>query len=128
MGIKNSTRPRMRRVATVIAAFGALTMSSGVALLATATSADAAVNKVGICHATSSDSNPYVFISVDDDSAKLKGHLMHREDPNKQWKSDGTFEGVEHSDGDAKPDLIGSFTDDQGVFHEYDGDITAASC
>jgi hypothetical protein len=119
----------MRRVATVIAAFGALTMSSGVALLATATSADAAaVNKVAICHATSSDTNPYVFILVDDDSAKLKGHLQHRNDPNKTWKSDGIFEGVAHSDGDAKPDLIGSFTDDQGVFHQYDGDITAASC
>jgi len=128
MGIKKSTRSRMRRVATVIAAFGALTASSGVALMATATSADAAVNKVGICHATSSDSNPYVFILVDDDSAKLKGHLQHREDPNKKWKSDGSFEGVDHNDGDAKPDLIGSFTDDQGVFHQYDGDITAASC
>lgn len=129
MGINHSTRPRLRRVATVIAAFGALTMSSGIALLATATSADAAaVNKVNICHATSSDTNPYVFISVDDDSAKLKGHLMHRQDPNKKWKTDGTFEGVAHSAGDPKPDLIGSFTDDQGVFHQYDGEITSASC
>src|SRR5690349_11573524 len=121
MGINHSTRPRLRRVATVIAAFGALTMSSGVALLATATSADAAANKVNICHATSSDTNPYVFIQVDDDSAKLKGHLMHRQDPNKKWKTDGTFENVAHSAGDPKPDLIGSFTDDQGVFHQYDG-------
>ncbi|MFL6022442.1 MAG: hypothetical protein ACJ72O_03815 [Marmoricola sp.] len=118
----------MRRVATVIAAFGALTMSSGVALLATATSADAAVNKVNICHATSSDTNPYVFIQVDDDSAKLKGHLMHREDPNKRWKTAGTYEGATHVADQAKPDLIGSFTDDQGVFHQYDGDITSASC
>jgi len=104
-------------------------MSSGIALLATATTADAAaVNKVNICHATSSDTNPYVFIQVDDDSAKLKGHLMHREDPNKKWKTDGTYEGKTHSAGDPKPDLIGAFTDDQGVHHDYDGDITSASC
>ena len=128
MGNKKLTRPRMRRVATVIAAFGALTMSSGVALLATATPADAVANKVGICHATNSDSNPYVFITVDDDSVKLKGHLAHRETPNKTWKSAGTFEGAAHSAGALKPDLIGSFTDDQGVFHQYDGNITAASC
>ncbi|MFL6105866.1 MAG: hypothetical protein ACJ72L_02810 [Marmoricola sp.] len=118
----------MRRVATVIAAFGALTMSSGVALLATAPAADAAKNPVNICHATGSDSNPYVFITVDDDSVKLKGHLKHREDPNKKWKAEGTYEGVHHNAGDPKPDFIGSFTDDQGVFHEYDGDITSASC
>src|SRR5690349_20960993 len=126
MGTKNSARP-MRRLATFTAALGMLVMSSGAALMLTATPANAA-NKVGICHATSSDSNPYVFISVDDDSVKLKGHLQHREDPNKKWKTDGTFEGVDHEDGDAKPDLIGSFTDDQGVFHEYDGEITAESC
>lgn len=128
MGIKKSTRPRLRRVATVIAAFGALTMSSGVALLATAPTADAAANKVAICHATNSDTNPYVFILVDDDAAKLKGHLMHRNDPNKTWKSAGTYEGVAHNAGSAKRDFIGSFTDDQGVFHQYDGDITSASC
>jgi len=128
MGNKTATkRPALRRLATFTAALGMLTMSSGVALMVTAAPANAA-NKVGICHATSSDSNPYVFISVDDDSAKLKGHLKHLTEPNKTWKSDGTFKGVPHEDGDAKRDLIGSFTDDQGVFHLYDGDITEADC
>ncbi len=128
MGNKTATkRPALRRLATFTAALGMLVMSSGVALMVTATPANAA-NKVGICHATSSDTNPYVFITVDGDSAKLKGHLAHREDPNKTWKSDGTFNGVPHEAGDPKRDLIGSFTDDQGVFHEYDGDITAADC
>jgi hypothetical protein len=121
----------MRRIATLAAALGALTMSSGVALMVTASPANAA-NKVGICHATSSDSNPYVFISVDDDSAKLKGHLQHLTDPNKHWKSDGSFTfhnvAIPHVDGGAKRDFIGSFTDDQGVFHLYDGEITAADC
>ena len=65
---------------------------------------------VGICHATSSATNPYVFIVVDDDSAKFKGHLMHRQDPNKKNGAD----------------LISDFTDTAGVFHKYDGVITSA--
>ncbi len=124
---RSKTSKPLRRLATITAAAGMLVLSSGVALMVTATPANAA-NKVGICHATNSDSNPYVFISVDDDSVKLKGHLKHRSAPNKHWKSDGTFNGDAHEDGDAKPDLIGSFTDDEGVFHEYDGVITEASC
>jgi hypothetical protein len=110
---------------------GALVMSSGVALMVAATPANAAQSQhvpVGICHATSSDTNPYVFITVDDDSAKFKGHLMHRNSPNKQWKSAGTFEGVDHAAGDPKPDFISDFTDTNGVFHKYDGNITSASC
>jgi len=76
---------------------------------------------VNVCHATSSDSNPFVFITVDDDSVKLRGHLMHRNDPNKTWKSDGLYNGVEHSAGDPKPDRIESYTGTDGVFHELDG-------
>jgi LPXTG-motif cell wall-anchored protein len=68
---------------------------------------------VGICHATSSATNPYVFIVVDDDSAKFKGHLMHRNDPNKKNGRD----------------YISDFTDTAGVFHKYDGVITSiANC
>ncbi len=127
MGNRTFTKPALQRLTTFVAALGMLTLSSGVALMVSAGPAHAA-NKVGICHATSSDTNPYVFISVDDDSAKLKGHLQHLTDPNKQWKSEGSFNGVPHQDGDAKRDLIGSFTDDQDVFHEHDGDITEADC
>jgi hypothetical protein len=36
--------------------------------------AGAQVTKVDICHRTASDTNPYVFISVDDDSLS-PGHL-----------------------------------------------------
>jgi hypothetical protein len=125
-----STAPktaRRRRAAMIVGALGALVMSSGLTLMVSASPASAA-NKVGICHATSSDSNPYVYISVDDNSVKLKGHLMHRQSPNKTWKSAGTFNGVPHAAGAAKGDLIGSFTDDQGVFHLYDGNVTAATC
>lgn len=83
---------------------------------------------VNVCHATSSDTNPFVFITVDDDSVKFAGHLMHRNEPNKHWKSDGFWNGVEHHAGDAKADLIGDYTDAAGNVHTYDGDITEAFC
>jgi hypothetical protein len=135
MGIKmKNKRTSARRAATFLAAIGVLVLSSGVALMVTATSASAAKNPVNVCHATGSDSNPYVFIVVDDDSIwstkkhEWRGHGTHRADPNKTWKSAGTFEGVHHDAGAPKPDFIGSFTDDDGVFHAMDGNITAASC
>ena len=81
---------------------------------------------VNVCHATSSDTNPFVFITVDDDSVKLKGHLMHRDDPNKTWKSDGVYNSVFHSAGDPKADRIESYTGTDGVYHELDG--TFDSC
>jgi len=131
MGNKRATKGT-RRVAAFLAALGVLVMSSGVALMLSATPANAAQGQhvpVGICHATSSDTNPYVFITVDDDSAKFRGHLKHRDDPNKHWKTDGTYElGGAHSAGDLKRDYIASFVDSDGVAHNLDGDITAASC
>jgi uncharacterized repeat protein (TIGR01451 family) len=80
---------------------------------------------VNVCHATNSDTNPYVFITVDDDSVKFQGHLAHRNTPNKTWKSDGIFRGHPVKAGDAKPDLIGDYTDKNGVLHVYDGVITS---
>jgi hypothetical protein len=133
MGNKTaSKRTTARRAATFLAAAGALVMSSGVALMVAATPAHAAKEQhvpVGVCHATSSDTNPYVFIVVDDDSTKLKGHLMHRDHPNKHWKNDGTYElGGDHSAGDLKRDYIASYVDSDGVQHALDGNITAESC
>lgn len=95
----------LRRLATFTAAIGMLVASSGVALMVTASPANAAT-KVGICHATSSDSNPYVYISVDDDSVKYQAHLAHRNTPNKTWKNAGTFNGIPHAAGAPKADLI----------------------
>ena len=82
---------------------------------------------VNVCHATNSDTNPYVFITVDDDSTKFQGHLAHRNTPNKTWKSDGIFRGQPVKAGDPKPDLIGDYTDKNGVKHVYDGVITSKS-
>ena len=124
---KATKKQGLRRLAPFLAALGMLVMSSGAALMVTAGSASAAT-KVGICHATSSDSNPYVFISVDDDSAKFKGHLAHRNTPNKTWKNAGVFNGDPHLAGAPKRDLISDFVDDQGNPHTYDGVITAADC
>jgi len=61
---------------------------------------------VGVCHATSSDTNPYVWIVVDKDSVKYEGHLAHRNDPNKRWKSDGEWDGLVHFANDPKRDYI----------------------
>lgn len=63
--------------------------------------------KVVVCHANSSDTTPYRYILVDDNSARLKAHLNHRDSPNKTWKTTGTFNGVDHVAGQAKPDRIG---------------------
>jgi hypothetical protein len=84
-------------------------------------------HKVNVCHATSSDSNPYELIGVDIASTAGQGHLEHRNDPNKAWKSDGTYNGVAHVDGQAKPDLIEGL--DAGVPpYPADGKDAEAMC
>lgn len=95
------------RVGVVVA--GALTvLGTGLVLAPLAATAAAAAKHtpVGVCHATSSDSNPYEWIVVDADSTRLRGHLMHRDDPNKHWKSAGTWNGMAHVAGDLKRDYI----------------------
>jgi len=123
-------RQGRRRAATILAAMGVLVLSSGAALFASAGGAQAAQGHtpVNVCHATNSDSHPYDFITVDADSTQLTAHLAHRNSPNKTWKTAGTFNNVQHAAGAPKPDLIASYTDGKGVFHQLDGDITAASC
>lgn len=64
-------------------------------------------HKVGICHRTASDTNPYVYIEVDE-AALSPGHLDNDDPGHKPtyWKSDGTFRGVAHKDGDPKDDYL----------------------
>jgi hypothetical protein len=72
----------------------------------TATSASAGEGKVWVCHATSSDSNPYRIINVSLSSAKYEGHHKHATNPNKTWDKDGSFGGYSHTAGQEKPDII----------------------
>lgn len=98
----------MTSTTTRIAGIAAATLGLGLIALPFAAGATAAPGHtpVGICHATSSDTNPYVWIVVDQDSATYRGHLMHTTEPNKTWRSAGSWNGVEHAAGDEKPDFI----------------------
>jgi len=95
----------MRKVVTALALLVSLLVFGGVALATPDPEGDG--HKVGICHRTASDSNPYVYIEVDEASLS-PGHLDNADPGHKPtfWKSDGTFRGVAHSDGDAKDDYL----------------------
>lgn len=72
-------------------------------------------HKVGLCHRTASDTNPYVFIEVDE--ASLPAHLNDLPGhPAKQWKTDGTFRGVAHVAGDLKSDYLAETSADCADF------------
>lgn len=78
--------------------------------------------KVGICHRTGSDSNPYVYIEVPKDEAN--GHITgDSKQHNKKvtWKSDGTWNGVEHKAGDLKLDYYASDEDKSTKCDERSG-------
>ena len=72
--LKNK-RISARRAATFLAALGVLVMSSGVALMVTATPANAAAEKVTFCHSTSSNSNPWIELTTDVASF-YHGHVL----------------------------------------------------
>jgi LPXTG-motif cell wall-anchored protein len=82
-------------------------------LMATSAAAPGKDHKVGVCHATTSDTNPYVWIVVDKDSTKYRGHLEHRNEPVHRWKTAGTWNGIPHTAGQAKGDFIEGI--DEGV-------------
>ncbi|MGY2875923.1 hypothetical protein ACVW00_003113 [Marmoricola sp. URHA0025 HA25] len=71
--LKNKRTPA-RRAATFLAALGVLVMSSGVALMVTATPANAAV-KVTFCHSTGSESHPYNELTTSV-NAFYVGHVL----------------------------------------------------
>jgi hypothetical protein len=69
--------------------------------------ATAAQQKVGVCHRTASDTNPYVYIEVP--AAQANGHITGTAKNHKkprEWKSDGTWRGVPHQEGDPKEDYL----------------------
>ena len=67
----------MNKALFVMITAGALTMVGASPAIATEVQGHTPVT---ICHATSSETNPYVTITVDDDSVKLQGHLAHEDD------------------------------------------------
>ena len=74
---------RKRTLAVAVAA-GGLVSSAGLAAAALTQDPDVPLvrgtTKVTICHATSSDNNPYVQLNVDDDSIVKQGHGDHPDD------------------------------------------------
>ncbi len=124
--MSTTSRGLVRRTAVALLALGALVMSAGVAMMTIASPAQGAV-KVNVCHATGSDSNPYVFINVAAPAVINAGHLMHRNTPVQTWKSPGIWNGVEHKAGDPKRDYISDFTAG-GTSYVLDGVVTSAFC
>lgn len=101
----------MKRLITLLAAAG---LALALALPATATQPDDdGVHKVGICHRTHSDTNPYVYLQVD--VASLSPGHLDNDDPGHKptfWMSAGEFRGVEHLAGDPKDDYMAPFGPD----------------
>jgi|GEM_PF-6581550 len=104
LGKRHSRRLRALRGIAMVAAVSVAMLGGTVV---TATSASAEAGKVWVCHATSSDLNPYRIINVSVGSTKHEGHLKHATNPKKTWQSTGTFGAVPHVAGQAKPDIIG---------------------
>jgi hypothetical protein len=82
----------MRRLAVVVGAVAALTL----VWAGTAPAQEGGADKVDLCHATHSATNPFVLISVDDDGA-YNGHLA---------TSSGGAAGADHQDAE---DIIPPF-------------------
>ena len=82
MGNTMKKRSSARRAAVFMAMLGALIMSSGVALIVTATPANAEPDpSVTFCHSTESESNPWELITTNA-NAFYQGHVlqMHTDD------------------------------------------------
>jgi len=98
---------------TIAAMVALLLAMLGLSVLASSAQATPPGNetKTGLCHRTASDTNPYVFIEVDDESLQShltdsKGHFP------KEWKTDGTFRGTPHVAGDLKYDYVAEVASD----------------
>ena len=94
------------RLATGLALGGVVALASGGLVLVTEDGANAAPapgqDKIGICHRTASETNPYVYLRVPADEAN--GHITGTGSQHNQqvtWDSDGTWRGVAHAASDA---------------------------
>lgn len=91
-----------------IASIVAVIMIVGTAIFGfTMMTASASQNKVGVCHRTASDTNPYTYIEVPEHEAN--GHITGTDKQHNEkavWKSDGVWRGVVYAAGDIKLDYL----------------------
>ncbi|MEO5709246.1 MAG: hypothetical protein ABIQ59_05450 [Nocardioidaceae bacterium] len=112
---RRPTRPLRTRIAALLGATSVIMMSGGLVLMTApaATAGGGGQDKVGVCHRTNSDTNPYVYLEVP--AAEANGHLTGTaKDHNGQgrWKTAGTFRGVPHQAGDEKHDYLADSASD----------------
>lgn len=100
----------IRRAAALLVAVGIAVLMGGGMSWATQPDPE---HKVGLCHRTASDTNPYVYVEVDEVSLS-PGHLDNADPGHKPttWKSAGTWRGDEHAAGDPKDDYLATSADD----------------
>jgi hypothetical protein len=99
--------------AAALAVSGVLSLAGAVAAPVWADGDGGGQDKVGVCHRTASESNPYVYISVPADEAN--GHITGTDKQHNQqvtWKTDGTWRGVAHKAGDLRLDYLASSPND----------------
>lgn len=101
---------KTQNYAAALAVTGVLSLAGAVTAPAWAGGPDSGgQDKVGVCHRTASESNPYVYISVPEDEAN--GHITGTDKQHNQsvtWKTDGTWRGVPHRAGDLRLDYYAS--------------------
>lgn len=84
-----------------------LAVMFGAGALVAAASATPPGDKVGVCHRTAAETNPYVYIEVPADEAN--GHVTGTDKQHNHkvyWESDGTWRGVPHQAGDERMDYL----------------------
>lgn len=95
-------------IALVVALIAAM-LGVGAAVSASATPEE----KVGVCHRTAAETNPYVYIEVPADEAS--GHVTGTDKQHNHkvyWETDGTWRGVPHRAGDERMDYLASSSAD----------------
>jgi hypothetical protein len=81
----------------------------GLVLVGPINPASASVEKVGVCHRTASETNPYVLITVPVDEAN--GHITGTDKQHNHkvyWNAAGTWDGMEHAAGAERMDYYAS--------------------
>lgn len=101
----------MNKIVALIAAL--VLVVAGVFVVVSATSADAKPKvKVGVCHRTASETNPYVYIEVPEDEAN--GHITgtsNQHNNSVTWPTAGTWNGEAHAAGDLRLDYYATVAD-----------------